>query len=166
MIFQFSFQAAPFQCMDGVQESPARHQRCPLDFIQAAVLKSLLGERQVGKSLTLAITFCHEILLSAQFFQQCHTALQHVLPCSLEVPGIPRVGYVAGTAGMVHQQRHFMLRVAAHKPRHMLCVDFLEEVIFRGLLFTAIATAHRADCLPCLRQGRAVRIPLGPKASV
>ena len=28
------------------------------------------------------------------------------------------------------------------------------------------ATAHWADCLPCLRQGRAVRIPLGPKASV
>ncbi len=27
------------------------------------------------------------------------------------------------------------------------------------------ATAHWADCLPCLRQGRAVRIPLGPKAS-
>ena len=28
------------------------------------------------------------------------------------------------------------------------------------------ATAHWADCLPCLRQGRAVRIPPGPKASV
>ena len=25
---------------------------------------------------------------------------------------------------------------------------------------------HWTDCLPCLRQGRAVRIPLGPKASV
>jgi hypothetical protein len=31
---------------------------------------------------------------------------------------------------------------------------------------TAYSSGNWADCLPCLRQGRAVRIPLGPKASV
>lgn len=35
-----------------------------------------------------------------------------------------------------------------------------------GFASPAYSSGNWADCLPCLRQGRAVRIPLGPKASV
>ena len=35
-----------------------------------------------------------------------------------------------------------------------------------GLASPADGSGNRADCLPCLRQGRAVRIRLGLKASV
>ena len=139
------FQTALFQRVDRVREGTVGHQRCPLDFLQTAVLKiqrlhrrmgaaqtcdltphelalvqrgmiqfafgkgaihkhavgkvailkSLLGERQVSKPFTLTITLCHKILLSVQFFRQCRAAFQHILPGSFKIPGIPRVGHIA-----------------------------------------------------------------------
>lgn len=57
--------------------------------------------------------------------QQTLTAGQHIPPGGIEIPGIPRIGYIAGTAGIVHQQMYFRRRIPSADPVHTADVGLI-----------------------------------------
>ena len=112
---------------------------------KVAVLKSLLGERQVSKPFTFTITLCHKILLSAQFFQQSRAAFQHILPGSFKVPGIPWVGHDAAHGGLPYFCAYMVAMIIGE------CINFpiQRSLVFRskGNLAKQIGWYLLAFCL-------------------
>ena len=51
--------------------------------------------------------------------QQSLTPLQYILPRCLEIARVPRVGYIAGLLGVVHQEAELAVRVAAADALHI-----------------------------------------------
>lgn len=44
---------------------------------------------------------------------------QHILPSRLEIVGVPRVGYIAGLLGVVHQEMQLAGKIAATDTVHI-----------------------------------------------
>ena len=51
--------------------------------------------------------------------QQSLTPLQYILPRCLKIVGVPRVGYIAGMVGIVHQEVQLAVRIAAADAVHI-----------------------------------------------
>ena len=51
--------------------------------------------------------------------QQPLASCQHVSPSCLEIVGVPRVGYIAGLLGVVHQEMQFSGKIAAADTVHI-----------------------------------------------
>ena len=69
--------------------------------------------------------------------QQSLTPRQHILPCSLEIVGVPRVGYIAGLLGVVHQEVQLAREIAAADAVHIpqVCaVHANQEIVFVVIL--------------------------------
>ena len=91
------------------------------------------------------LTHCFSLLqLRPQFFQQGRAAFQHILPGGFKIPGIPRVGHITGAAGMVHQQRHFVLR--AERVVRVLFLSSFSQIFFQKHQLNALnAIEYRRD---------------------
>ena len=50
--------------------------------------------------------------------QQPPAAFLHIPPGRIEISSVPRIGYLAGTVGKVHQQVHLVGKIAAADPVH------------------------------------------------
>lgn len=50
--------------------------------------------------------------------KQSPAAFLHIPPGRVEIVGVPRIGYLAGTVGKVHQQVHLVGKIAAADPVH------------------------------------------------
>ena len=55
----------------------------------------------------------HLHLLVDDFLKKSLAAFLHIPPGRIEIPGVPRIGYLAGTVGKVHQQMHLVGKIAA-----------------------------------------------------
>ena len=51
--------------------------------------------------------------------QQSPASRQHILPGCLEIVGVPRVGYIAGMTGVVHQEVQLAREIAAADALHI-----------------------------------------------
>ena len=59
------------------------------------------------------------MMMAGYFTQQPLTSRQHILPRRLEIAGVPRVGYIAGMVGIVHQEVQLAVRIAAADAVHI-----------------------------------------------
>lgn len=59
------------------------------------------------------------MMMAGYFTQQPLTSRQHILPRRLEIAGVPRVGYIAGVVGVVHQEVQFPGKIAAADAVHI-----------------------------------------------
>lgn len=59
------------------------------------------------------------MMMAGYFTQQPLTSRQHILPRRLEIAGVPRVGYIAGMVGIVHQEVQFSGKIAAADAVHI-----------------------------------------------
>ena len=73
------------------------------------------------------------MMMAGYFTQQPLTPRQHILPGCLEIAGVPRVGYITGVVGVVHQEVQFAGRVAAADAVHIPQVRTVhtdQEIVF------------------------------------
>ena len=83
-----------------------------------------------------------QAFLSSYFTQQVSAALQHVAPRRLKVAGVPRVGHVTGTGGMIQQKGQLAVGVAAADAAHVPQVGAIhahEEVVGGVVLLCELA---------------------------
>lgn len=71
------------------------------------------------------------VFVLSQCFQQGLAAFEDVAPGGIEVAGVPRVSYIAGTGGVIHEHADLALRIAATDTGHVADVPLVhanEEV--------------------------------------
>ena len=59
------------------------------------------------------------MMMAGYFTQQPLTPRQHILPSCLEIVGVPRISYIAGLVGIVHQEVQLAGEVAAADAVHI-----------------------------------------------
>ena len=67
------------------------------------------------------------------FMQQSLATRQYIPPGRLEIIGVPRVGYIAGMVGVVHQEVQFASKIAAADAVHIPKVRLVhanQEIVF------------------------------------
>ena len=72
-------------------------------------------------------------LFADYFLEQSPAAFLHIPPGRVEIVGVPRIGHLSGTVGKVHQQVHFVGKVAAADPVHIPQVGMIhsnQEIVF------------------------------------
>ena len=66
------------------------------------------------------------------FMQQPFASRQHILPSRVEIVGVPRVGYIAGLLGVVHQEMQLFGKIAAADAVHITKVGLIHTPISRS----------------------------------
>lgn len=88
--------------------------------------------------------------LFRQIRKQLLASLQHVAPSGLKVARIPRVGHITRTAGEIHKQRDFPLRVFATDATHIAQIPTVHadnhvEAVVVGMCHLTRCLAHTTD---------------------
>ena len=60
----------------------------------------------------------HLHLIVDDFLKKSWASFLHIPPGRIEIAGVPRIGYLAGTVGKVHQQMHLVGKIAAADAVH------------------------------------------------
>ena len=95
------------------------------------------------------------MMMAGYFTQQPLTPRQHILPGCLEIAGVPRVGYIAGVVGVVHQEAQLAGKVAAADAVHIPQVGSVHP--YQEIAFLVIGIGELPRCVtvagdPMLRQ--------------
>ena len=93
--------------------------------------------------------------MAGYFTQQPLTPRQHILPGRLEIAGVPRVGYIAGVVGVVHQEAQLAGKVAAADAVNIPQVRAVhadQQVVLVVVLIGELASRVAVAGDPMLRQ--------------
>lgn len=75
----------------------------------------------------------HLHLIVDDFLKKSWASFLHIPPGRIEIAGVPRIGYLAGTVGKVHQQMHLVGKIAAADALHTPQVGMIhanQKVVF------------------------------------
>ena len=78
--------------------------------------------------LPVFLTTClssHLRLLMDNFLKNSLASFLHIPPGRIEIAGVPRIGYLAGTIGKIHQKMHLAGRIAAADALHISQVGMI-----------------------------------------
>lgn len=95
--------------------------------------------------LPVFLTTClpsHLRLLMDNFLKKSLASFLHIPPGRIEIAGVPRIGYLAGTIGKIHQKMHLAGRIAAADALHISQVGMIhanQEVVFFVVAFQQLA---------------------------
>ena len=84
----------------------------------------------------------HLHLIVDDFLKKSWASFLHIPPGRIEIAGVPRIGYLAGTVGKVHQQMHLVGKIAAADAVHTPQVGMIhanQKVVF---LVVAVQQYH------------------------
>lgn len=91
--------------------------------------------------LPVFLTTClssHLRLLMDNFLKKSLASFLYIPPGRIEIAGVPRIGYLAGAIGKIHQKMHLAVRIAAADALHISQVGMIhanQEVVFLVVAF-------------------------------